>query len=95
MFRASDGWCRFVLAAKRKNSVREFTNYNDFLGALSELPKGSTLTIYDRCLMPRFYDFYPVHEELYEKFSRDCRKRGIKIAKEPRITCTCEEAAPK
>src|SRR4051812_11211049 len=50
MFRADDGWCRFVLADKPKNSVREFTNYNTYLAALSDLPKGSTLCIYDRCL---------------------------------------------
>ena len=95
MFRADDGWCRFTLAAKTTNSVREFTNYNDYLNALSELPKGSTLTIYDRCLMPLFYDFYPVHAELYQKFTRECRKRGLNIAKEPRITCTCESAESK
>jgi hypothetical protein len=89
MFRTNDGWVRFVLANKAKNSVREFTNYNAYLAALSELPKGSTLCIYDRCLMPTFYDFYPVHEELYAKFSRECRERGLKIAREPKIVCTC------
>jgi hypothetical protein len=26
MFRATDGWCRFTLADRAKNSVREFTN---------------------------------------------------------------------
>lgn len=95
MFRALDGWCRFVLANKSTESVREFTSYDEYLEALSEIPKGSTLNIYDRCQMPRFYDFYPVHQELYRKFSRDCRKLGLKLAKEPQITCTCEDLKSK
>jgi hypothetical protein len=94
MFRAADGWSRFTLASKSTNSVREFTNYNAYLEALSALPKGSTLCIYDRCLVPTFYDFYPVHDELYRKFLRDCRKRGLNIAKEQKTTCTCKDAAP-
>ena len=93
MFHAADGWVRFTIAEKFKNSVREFTNYDAYLDALAELPKGSTLTIYDRCLVPQLYDCYPVHQELYQKFSRDCRKRGLKLAKEPKITCTCTEVA--
>jgi hypothetical protein len=91
MCRSADNWVLFTIADKAKNSVREFSNYDDYLAALSELPKGSTLTIYDRCLMPQFYDFYPMHHELYQKFSRDCHKRGLKLAKEPKITCTCKE----
>jgi hypothetical protein len=89
MCHAADGWVRFTLARKAQKSVREFSNYNNFLEALAELPKGSVLTIYDRCSVPLFYDFYPVHQELHQKFSRDCRKRGLKLAEDPRITCTC------
>lgn len=95
MCHSADGWVRFTIADKAKNSVREFTNYDSYLTALSDLPKGGTLTIYDRCLMPKFYDFYPMHEELYQKFSRDCRKRGLRLAKEPKITCTCTAVEPK
>lgn len=94
MFRAGDGWSRFTLASRATRSVREFTDYDAYLEALSKLPKGSTLCIYDRCLVPRFYDFYPVHTELYQKFLRDCRKRGLNVAKEPRITCTCTAFEP-
>jgi len=94
MFRGDDGWCRFTLASKATKSVREFTNYDAYLGALTELPKGSTLCIYDRCLVPTFYDFYPVHTALYQKFLRDCRKRGLNVAKEPKITCTCAAVEP-
>ena len=89
MFRADDGWCRFTLASKAANSVREFTNYDTYLEALSTLPKGSTLYIYDRCNVQTFYDFYPVHQELYRKFLRDCRERSLNVATEPKITCTC------
>lgn len=91
MCRAKDGWVLFVLGDRAKKSVREFSNYNEFLSALDELPKEATLTIYDRCLMPVFYDFYPVHAELRRKFEKACEKRSLKVAKEPKITCTCAE----
>src|ERR1043165_5112562 len=89
MFHGRNGSARFLLANRQRASVREFTNYNEFLAALSEEPKASVLHIYDRCTVPQFYDFYPVHEELYEKFRTDCRKRSLKIAPSPKITCTC------
>jgi len=94
MCRSAD-WVLFALGDRAKKTVQEFTNYNEFLEALKALPKGSTVTIYDRCLIPRFYDFYPVHQELYDKFKKDCNARGLKIAKDPNITCTCEDAAPE
>ena len=92
MCRRPDGWVLFALGDRAKRSVQEFSNYDKYIEAIAALPKGSTLTIYDRCLMPRFYDFYPVHYELYKKFKKDCNKKGLKIAADPRITCTCEEA---
>lgn len=88
-------WVLFALGDRAKKSVQEFTNYDDFLEALKAIPKKSTITIYDRCLMPRFYDFYPVHEELYSKFKKDCKAMGLVLAKDPRITCTCEEPPPR
>lgn len=91
LFHTRDGWVRFLLADRRKASVREFTNYADYLAALSELPRASVLHIYDRCTVPMFYDFYPVHQELYQKFRADCRKRSLKIAADPKITCTCAQ----
>lgn len=92
MCRRQDGWVLFALGEREKKSVREFSNYDAFLGALDEVPKGSTITIYDRCLMPTFYDFYPVHSELWKKFRKNCEQRGLKLAEEPKITCTCKEA---
>lgn len=89
MFRAAGGGARFTFADQAKKSVREFDDYDDLLSALAQLPKGSTLTIYDRCTVPLFYDFYPVHQELSDKFSRDCRKRGLKVSNENKLTCTC------
>ena len=91
MFHARDGSARFLLADRRKASVREFTNYDHFLTALSEVPGASVLHLYDRCTVPQFYDFYPVHHELYQKFRSDCRKRSLKIAPDPKITCTCAQ----
>ena len=88
-------WVLFALGDRKKKSVQEFTNYDDFLEAVEAIPKGSAITIYDRCLMPRFYDFYPVHAELYSKFKKDCKARGLTLAKDPRITCTCEEPPPR
>lgn len=91
LFRARAGSARFLLAERPNSSAREFTNYADFLAALSKLPRASVLHIYDRCLVPRFSDFYPVHQELYEKFRADCRKRSLKIAPNSKITCTCAQ----
>ncbi len=88
-------WVLFALGDRKKKTVQEFTNYDEFLEAIEAIPKGSTITIYDRCLMPRFYDFYPVHAELYSKFKKDCKARGLTLAKDPRITCTCEEPPPR
>ena len=90
MFRPSDGAC-FTLADRRSETVREFTNYDHFLKALSALPKSSTLHVYDRCTVPLFMDFYPVHKELYQKFRKDARERALKISPESKITCTCEQ----
>ncbi|MBL9142891.1 MAG: hypothetical protein JNM99_04335 [Verrucomicrobiaceae bacterium] len=87
-------WVLFSLGDRAKKTVREFTSYDRFLEALETIPKGSTITIYDRCLMPTFYDFYPVHGELYDKFEKDCKDRGLKLAENPKITCTCPDAAP-
>ncbi len=91
LFHARDGSARFLLAERHKASAREFTNYADFLTALSKLPRASVLHIYNRCTVPLFSDFYPVHQELYQKFRADCRKRSLKIAPNPKITCTCEQ----
>jgi hypothetical protein len=88
LFRNNNG-VRFAIAEQAGNSVREFDIYEDYLKALATLPKGSTLTVYDRCTVPLFYDFYPLHQEMYQKFTRDCRKRGLKVAKEEKIICTC------
>ena len=88
-------WVLFALGDRAKKSVREFTNYDRFIEALEAIPKGSTITIYDRCLMPTFYDFYPVHGELYDKFEKDCKDRGLKLAEDSKITCTCPDAAPE
>lgn len=81
----------FVLGDRAKKSVREFGSYAEFVEALGELPPKSVVTIYDRCTVPRFYDFYPVHEELFFKFERDCTAKGVRIANMPKITCTCAE----
>lgn len=91
MCRSGD-WVLFALGDRAKKTVQEFTNYDRFLEALKALPKGATITIYDRCQVPRFYDFYPVHQELYQKFGKASKKMGLKIAEDPNITCTCEEA---
>jgi hypothetical protein len=91
MCRGKDGWALFVLGDKAKKTVREFSNYERFIEAQGELPPDSVITIYDRCLMPRFYEFYPVHYELFKKFRRDCGEKGLIIAKDPKLTCTCQE----
>lgn len=88
-------WVLFALGDRAKKTVQEFTNYEEFMDALKAIPKGSIITIYDRCLMPTFYDFYPVHEELYNKFKKACKGMGLKVAEDSKITCTCEEVAPE
>jgi hypothetical protein len=93
MCRMPDSGALFVIGNKAKASIQEFTNYDDFLAALDEVPVDSVLTIHDRCLMPQFHDFYPVHFELLKKFRRECGERGLRIAKEDKIFCTCKEAA--
>lgn len=90
----SRDWVLFVLADRAKQRVFEFTNYGDFEKALAALPKGSEITVYDRCLLPEFYDFYPVHKELGRKFRRACGQRGLMVADDNRITCTCTAAGP-
>lgn len=90
----SRDWVLFVLADRARQRVLEFTNYGDFENALASLPKGSEVTVYDRCLLPEFYDFYPVHEELGQKFRRTCARRGLKVAEDNRTICTCTAAAP-
>ncbi|WP_395749732.1 hypothetical protein [Prosthecobacter sp.] len=91
LYRSREKGATFVLGDRGKNSVREFGDYSDFVKALGELPSGSVITIYDRCQMPRFFDFYPVHQAMYRMFANDCAKRGLKLAEHPKITCTCSE----
>jgi hypothetical protein len=90
----SRDWVLFVMADRARQRVLEFTTYGDFEKALASLPKGSEITVYDRCLLPEFYDFYPVHEELGQKFRRTCTQRGLKVAEDTRTTCTCTATAP-
>jgi hypothetical protein len=89
MHRGIDGCGRFILATKASSMVREFTNYDEFIETMSELPKGSVIDIYDRCTVPVFYDFYPVHHELLVKFENDCHKHGLTITAQPIVTCDC------
>lgn len=91
MYQSRDHGAMFVLGDRAKKSVREFGSYADFVEALGELPPRSVVTIYDRCTVPRFYGFYPMHEELYFKFKRDCAAKKVRIADMPKITCTCAE----
>lgn len=91
MYRRTNGEPLFVLGNRVAKSVKEFSNYDDFLRALAKLPKGSTVSIYQRCTVHAFYDFYPVEVELYKKFEKESRKMGLKIAEDPVITCTCGE----
>lgn len=91
MCRRANGDPLFVIGDKAKNTVREFSGYSEFLAAPDDVPADSLLTIHDRCLMPRFHDFYPVHFELYKKFRRECGERGLKLSKEDKIVCTCPE----
>jgi len=88
MFRRG-GWPVFLLADRRAGKVTEFTSYETFLESLSELPEKSKITIYDRCTVPLFYDFYPVHFKLREKFSEFCKSKGLILVEDPQITCTC------
>ncbi len=90
----SRDWVLFVLADRARQRVVEFTTYGDFEKALAGLPKGSEVTVYDRCLLPEFYDFYPVHEELGQKFRRTCAQRELKVAEDNRTICTCTAAGP-
>lgn len=90
MCRRENGDCLFVIGDKAKNSVQEFSSYTNFLSALDDVTAGGVLTIYDRCTVPLFYDYYPVHSELYKKFRRECEKRGLKFAKNDEIVCTCK-----
>ncbi len=91
LYHSRERGARFVLGDRARKSVREFGSYADFVAALGELPPRSVVTIYDRCTVPRFYDFYPVNEELHFKFERDCAAKGVRIADMPKITCTCAE----
>jgi len=92
MVRDEHGAAHFILGKHSDKSRQDFTSYEDFLEALGALPKKSVITIHDRCLMPQFYDFYPVHEELLEKFEKDCKKMGLKVTEYPVIFCTCPES---
>lgn len=88
IYRDSKRGAQFALGDRAGRTVREFGYYPDFVKALGELPRGSAVTVYDRCTVPHFYDFYPVNEEMCEKFSRDCAAKGLKIAGQ-NLTCTC------
>ena len=89
LYRSEEHGAMFVLGDRARKSVREFGYYPDFVKALGELPPRSVVTIYDRCTVPRFYDFYPVHEEMHFKLARDCAAKKLRIASIPKITCTC------
>lgn len=89
MYRDNQRGALFVLGDRARKTVREFGYYPDFVKALGELPPGSAVTLYDRCTVPHFYDFYPVNEEMYEKFSGDCAAQGVRIADGQKLTCTC------
>lgn len=92
MYWSREHGARFVLGDRARKSVREFGRYEDFVAALGELPPRSVVTIYDRCTVPSFYGFYPMHEELYLKFKRDCAAKRVRVADMPKITCTCGQA---
>lgn len=79
----------FLLAERKSKKLLDRTDYNAFLDDLQKLPSGTEISIYDRCTVPHFYDFYPVHRELAEKFAAFCEKHHLKIDEESKITCTC------
>lgn len=89
LYHSRERGAMFVLGDRARNAVREFSYYPDFVKALGELPSDSVLTIYDRCTVPPFFDFYPLEEEMYEKLKRDCTRRRLKLGDMPKITCTC------
>ena len=86
MCRRANGTALFVLGDKARQSVTEYSNYELFINALTALPSGSVLTIYDRGQLPVFYDFYPVHKELYNKLERAIAKQGIRISEVRKLT---------
>lgn len=91
----------FYLASRNPESVHSFSRWrwDEFLEAIGQLPKGSKLKIYQKCLLPSFYEFYPVHEQFAETLATECRNRGIVLLygnKEmPNLTCTCEKPPNK
>ncbi len=90
MYRDDKCMPKFILADRKAGSSKTFESYDEFTDVLGTLSKGSLLHVYDRCTVPHFYDFYPLHEELMEKFLKDARRVHVKVSKEPVIICTCK-----
>ena len=90
VLRDEEGTAHFILGNQSDRSRQDFTYYENFLEALRTLPKGSVVTLYDKCTVSHFTDFHPMEWEFEKKLQKDCKKAGMRIAKDPVITCNCE-----
>jgi hypothetical protein len=79
---------RYELSKQSEKKILVFENYEDLLLALSELPKGSKIDIYDKCTVPIYYGLKDFSEK---KLVEYCKQHGLDISKHRNITCTCPE----
>lgn len=89
------GTPQFVLARRDLKQVQTFESWDDLLDTVRALPKRSTIHIYDRCTVPPFYSFYPLHQEFLAKVKKDFRRAGVLVAEPHIMTCTCDDSGSK
>lgn len=90
LFRNEFGEPRYILARRESQSYDIFGVWEDLLLALKELPKGSQVTIYDRCTVPPFYSYAPLEKEMLEKVRKDFSASGVSVPKDHIEVCTCD-----
>jgi hypothetical protein len=78
---------RFELALNQQSRVETYSTMQEFQKALSALPKGSTLYLYDKCAASTAWGLDIA--KLIDDINSFCAGRGITVTNAEFATCTC------
>ena len=77
---------RYIFACQKTREIVDTKDFAVFKEALSRVPKGTVVGMYDTCSVPRWYG---LSEAEIAKFHKAITRAGLKMNSETTVVCYC------
>ena len=84
----------YILGSQKDGTVIHYSNKKDFLAAVSNIPSGSTLREYAKCLCPLSYGLTEA-QLVYKDIPSLAKAKGIKYSDKCKMYCNCPDSLRK